>query len=898
MATTKQTPANLIANPTTGNLQAPLMGNPTPANPQPLMGNPTPASAALQHMLTNPAQPAARQQFLSNQAQAAAAAPTMQQQMLTTPAQAAASEAMHQIYGNQTPVNLQHTPGTVQQPLLTGGQHAPTDHLQQQFGSHQIPAHAQPHMVINRNRQQPQLGLMQTPTNVAHQPQHTTAVQKQIVPTVNDMQPQQMLATNQALHNPMMRSDRLMFSSSDDTVMSKQIQATHVPDGREIDVKPLLFIVEDIFKRAVPSVLAISGLDGQASTEAIEESTYQSNFMGMLEAMAYVIDRISCEISCKCSGGGDAHATTIAILNMLTSYSWDAKLAIALSAFAVNYGEFWLVAQSYTTNQLSKAVAILKQLPEILENSSMLKPQFDAIKNLIKAMVDISKCIGEFRELPTHYISSDVEALTTARSHVPVAVYWTIRSILACSSQITGLTLLGREHMVSTTEAWELSSLAHKLSNMHTHLKTQLAICYKLIEEKKHIEGYQNLRHLFDMAHIDNMKILRALIYQKDDLLPLVDGATKNRVNIEVLRRKNVLLLISDLDISQEEIVILEQIYSEARQHTRHDSLYEVVWLPILDPTIPWTETKQERFEDLKSTMPWYTVHHPSLIDRAVIKFTKEVWNFQKKPILVVLDPHGRVVCPNALHMMWIWGSLAFPFTTAKEEALWREETWRLELLVDGIDPVVMNWMNEGRYICLYGGEDMDWIRKFTTTANAVAQAAGISLGMVYVGKSNPKERVRRNNATITEENLSHCWQDLTSIWYFWVRIASMWHSKNQLGKTVENDHVMNEIMTMLSFDGSEGGWAVLARGNSELVRAKGGLFLTCLQDYEKHWREPARQKGVIPALQDHLNQLHTPHHCNRFVLPGTAGSIPENVVCSECGKSMQRYIMYQCCDE
>ncbi|KAK3183692.1 hypothetical protein Dsin_030978 [Dipteronia sinensis] len=886
MATNKQTPANLIGNATTGNLQAPLMGNPTPANPQPLMGNPTPASVATAL------------------------------QMLTTPAQAAAAAAMQQLFGNQTPVNLQHTPGTVQQPLMTGGQHtpgnvqqqhmtggqlAPTDHLQQQLGSHQIPAPPQPHMVINRNRQpqmglmqtpirQPQMGLMQTPINVQHQPQHTNAVQKQTVPIVNNMQSQQMVASNQALRNPMMKSDRHMFSS-DDTVMSKQIQATHVPDGREIDVKPLLFIVDDIFKRAVPSVLAISGSDEQASTEAIEETTYQSNFIGMLEAMAYVIDRISCEIACKCSGGGDAHATAMAILNMLTSYSWDAKLAIALSAFAVNYGEFWLVAQSYTTNQLSKAVAILKQLPEILENSSMLKPQFDAIKNLIKAMVDISKCIVEFRELPTHYISTDVEALTTAMSHVPVAVYWTIRSILACSSQITGLTLLGREHMVSTTEAWELSSLAHKLSNMHTHLKTQLAICYKHIDEKKHIEGYETLRHLFDMAHIDNMKILRALIYQKDDLLPLV--------NIEVLRRKNVLLLISDLDISQEEIAILEQIYSDAKQQTtRQESLYEVVWLPILDPTIPWTETKQQRFEYLQSAMPWYTIHHPSLIDRAVIKFTKEVWNFQKKPILVVLDPHGRVVCPNALHMMWIWGSAAFPFTTAKEEALWRDENWKLELLVDGIDPVVLNWMSEGRYICLYGGEDIEWIRKFTTTANAVAQAAGISLGMVYVGKSNPKERVRRNCETITAEKLSHCWQDVTSIWYFWVRIASMWHSKNQLGKTVENDHVMSEIMTMLSFDGSEGGWAVLARGNSELVRAKGGVFLTCLQDYEQHWKEPARKKGVIPAVQDHLKQLHTPHHCNRFVLPGTAGSIPENVVCSECGKSMQRYVMYQCCDE
>lgn len=155
------------------------------------------------------------------------------------------------------------------------------------------------------------------------------------------------------------------------------------------------------------------------------------------------------------------------------------------------------------------------------------------------------------------------------------------------------------------------------------------------------------------------------------------------------------MLLISDLDISQDELAILEQIYNEARQQaTRHENLYEVVWLPIVDPAIPWTDAKQQQFENLQTNMPWYSVYHPSLIDRAVIKFTREEWHFQKKPILVVLDPHGRVVSPNALHMMWIWGSLAFPFTIAKEEALWREETWRLELLVDAIDITVLNWVH------------------------------------------------------------------------------------------------------------------------------------------------------------------------------------------------------------
>lgn len=39
---------------------------------------------------------------------------------------------------------------------------------------------------------------------------------------------------------------------NDDTTMMKQIQATHAPDGREVDVKPILQVIEDILSRAAP----------------------------------------------------------------------------------------------------------------------------------------------------------------------------------------------------------------------------------------------------------------------------------------------------------------------------------------------------------------------------------------------------------------------------------------------------------------------------------------------------------------------------------------------------------------------------------------------------------------------------------------------------------------------
>ncbi|KAG9446472.1 hypothetical protein H6P81_012600 [Aristolochia fimbriata] len=695
----------------------------------------------------------------------------------------------------------------------------------------------------------------------------------------------------------LIRGDRHMFSASDDSVVMKQILATHSPDGRDVDVRPLLHVVEDVLHRANPAVVMTPHPPHSDQVDLIEEKMNQNGIVGMLEALAYTIHKVSCEITYKCSGGVEPHATTVSVFNILSSYSWDAKVVMALAAFAVSYGEFWLTAQLHTVNPLAKSVAALKQVPEILEHSEILKPRFDALSTLVKAMLDVTKCIIAFKELPAEYITADTHSMTIAMTHIPTAVYWTIRSAVACASQIIGLIGIGHEYIASTTEVWELSSLAHKVNNIHEHLLKQLNLCHQHINDKRHIEAFQTLVRLFETVHIDNIKILKALMYSKDDL-PLLDGSTKRRVNVEVLRRKIVMLLISDLDISNEEVYVLAQIYNDTAEHGgKMERHYEVVWLPVADRG-QWTEAKEEAFNRNVAVMPWYSLAHPSLLDRAVIKYIREMWHFEKRPLLVVLDPQGKVVCPNAFHMMWIWGSLAYPFSSLREENLWKEETWRLELLVDEIDPMILSWMKEGRFVCLYGGEDIQWIRKFTAAMKRVANEARIPLEMIYVGKSNPNQRLRRVVNTIAEENLSGYWQDLAMMWFFWVRLESMWHSKMQHGRTIENDAIMQEVMTMLSFDGSDEGWALIAHGSTDIVKSHGKKILDCISEYDA-WKESVEVEGFLPALANALLPYQTHEHCTRLILPGNTGKLPmENVVCAECKRPMEKYILYRCCTD
>jgi len=146
-------------------------------------------------------------------------------------------------------------------------------------------------------------------------------------------------------------------------------------------------------------------------------------------------------------GGGDAHATAIGILGMLSSYSWDAKVVIALAAFAANLGEFWLVAQLYATNRLAKTVALLKHIHETLNQVDDLGPKFEAVNHLLKAMLDVADCIVEFHELPDQYIDHEAPETLTASTLIPSAVYWTIRSIVACASHIFGIIGLGQGYI-------------------------------------------------------------------------------------------------------------------------------------------------------------------------------------------------------------------------------------------------------------------------------------------------------------------------------------------------------------------------------------------------------------------------------------------------------------------
>ncbi|CAL5370183.1 unnamed protein product [Camellia sinensis] len=270
----------------------------------------------------------------------------------------------------------------------------------------------------------------------------------------------------------LIKSDRIMFKGTEDTMLMKQIQATHAPDGHEINVRFIFQIVEDILTRSgmhAPS--SVTSMDINAHVEQMDDKGRQHS----LESVHPIIDRLTGEILFKCIEGKDDHQVAALMFNMLSSYSWDARLVLTLSAFALYNGHLWLLVQTHASNVLTKSMAMLKELPRIMEHIDAPKLWFDELSKLITVMLDLSRCIVALMELPSSYVTQDMPALSEAMATIPIAVYSTVRGMLTCANQI----YFAYRYAAS---AGDLPTITYKINIMHDHLKRKLDLCYKLIE--------------------------------------------------------------------------------------------------------------------------------------------------------------------------------------------------------------------------------------------------------------------------------------------------------------------------------------------------------------------------------------------------------------------------------
>lgn len=622
-----------------------------------------------------------------------------------------------------------------------------------------------------------------------------------------------------------------------------QIITTHAPsDIGKLDVESLFSIVNNVLNRATMTVDTVLQLatGPHEATEHLEDKS-QGSFIPPL----WAFKQISSVMQFKGPGEKIARETTLSILKKLSSYSWDAKAVLTLATLALDYGEFCLLAKM-SSDQLAKSLGTLKGVPVLFEKLKKHSQAVDDLKKVIKATVEVIKCIIYLAKL-SNYDKNDVA----------VAVYWAIETIVASMTQLYYL-------ITDEEKKQELHPYADKLSDILTDLKNQ----------KKEEEDYRKLKEIVTTPNKDLVEVLEILIDPTNKMPPLIDGSTEKTVEINSLKEKSVFLFISGLHISRDDISILKPFLDK----TGKDDQYRIVWIPFVkqwteDLKKKWTEDLKKKWtEDLLSKMLYVATDYS--LPKASHRYINQKWNFKfNKPLIVAFNQQGKVECKNAIHMIRVCGAEAFPFTWEREKTLLMEKGL-IGVTATHVDSQIEIWIKEEKYIFLYGGNDKEWIQNFTKSAKVLVtdpmiKGKGISMELVSIQDDNILKR-------------------------FWNKIKNLFTSRAQ--RETKMDSVDLHIEKLISYKKKKKEWAVLSKGSSIIV-ISGKKMLTVLEKFDI-WKQRLDGKDFQTVFIEYHNEVLVSDDqiCHHMKIPYNTAKIPETMECSHCHRVMDTYIIFKCC--
>ncbi|KAI6683709.1 hypothetical protein NL676_029622 [Syzygium grande] len=631
-----------------------------------------------------------------------------------------------------------------------------------------------------------------------------------------------------------------LLASFDDEKFMKEMVNTHAPEEGDVDVQSLFHLVDNTLHGTTAIVDSIVNPKGTQGSGSPDFKPLKEGFNPPLAA----INEVGCQLTCKVLDTKNVRQTLVSLFHELSSYSWVNKALITLSSFAAFYGDFWRLARVEPSDKLAESMAILKGLPAITKPSDPQKIQvFGDLNEMIKTTLNMTQCIVDFE-----HDSKDVPELSTMID-VPSSVYQIIISILACCIQFTSLI-----STVDDNKGKDLPIFARKVKMIHHTIKRHYE---HFLTKKEEIKEYQRLQRLFN-APTDNVELIKALFYIKDDPQPLFIGSKKTRDKVESLRRKNVLLLISDLKLTSHDLSILTKIYNERKFC---EERYEIVWVPIIEQE---GEDVIKQFQNLQLQMPWYSVHSPTLVNKVAIRIIKEKWHFRQDTMVTVLDPQGKVSNQNAMSMIRVWGWDAFPFTGAVAADIWNRPgiSWFELLVTDFIFPKIQEAIKAEKYIFLYGAEEPKAIQEIEESRKKMIND-GVSTVACNVTKSQ----------------------------LFWTRLESCILSKLQTRADL-HEPLMQDILRLYTNFKKDGGFVVFTKGSRVVINDSHVHVTKVLVQYET-WKKHVNVNGKTfdMVFREQFDQVSILPRCHHFCIPNMVGYIPEDVKCPVCPLMMNNIV-------
>ncbi|MED6158364.1 hypothetical protein PIB30_032118 [Stylosanthes scabra] len=369
------------------------------------------------------------------------------------------------------------------------------------------------------------------------------------------------------------------FKVNDD-VISKDISIHH--DGAQVvskDVNSLFEFASKIVRSRLSNFTHSLDLK-HVTVDVVEKKVPESAFRPTYSQLKEIVSQMTCD-SLKES---NAHESVVGVLKKLKSYRWDAKAVIALSAFALDFGQ--------TRRRLS-----LTQVRKKEDNASLELQVFRLAEEENKPTQLDSTLVDNTLELIDKII--ELEKLfddKSCKARLDVYTYWAIFSIFACAN--------------NQVEPAMKNKLVGKLNS------TVAEINANLLEKIDHeIEQFQDYSISPMDVSSEISQLLEAIIYpyKFDRFQSIARSTSKELVTMDKLKTKTLFLFISGLGLEDHKIIeSLESIYNAIGKHTDEKD-YMILWAPAVKT---WGQKAENKFQSLnnKPSIPRYVALYLSLL--------------------------------------------------------------------------------------------------------------------------------------------------------------------------------------------------------------------------------------------------------------------------------------------
>lgn len=109
-------------------------------------------------------------------------------------------------------------------------------------------------------------------------------------------------------------------------------------------------------------------------------------------------------------------------------------------------------------------------------------------------------------------------------------------------------------------------------------------------------------------------------------------------------------------------------------------------------------------------------------------------------------------------------------------------------------------------------------------------------------------------------------------------------------------DHILKEVMEMLEVENTNDGWMMIGTGASAGLQKFQGSKLIEFFDLFPVWAENVGVLGLVGAISNAFQPSLSVKYCHQLdIVPYEEGLIKETVICKECKRPREKFVMYEC---